>query len=203
MANRTYQRGTCAICGHEVNARHYFRAHSIRLRDYFTARGGAGAPGSYTYYCRKDREGVSGLHEGMAHLVAKHRELLPQQPQSQDSRPAPTYNPSDATVGGVFHFLVEKRKEAEDDAACLRVSISTLEVKLKDAEERISRLAQANQELTNDNRDLHTQNSALREENKRVISDNRSMNKELLRFRNGAISTADLRETYRESVGKR
>lgn len=195
----TYWKGTCSLCGAgEVTSKHYPLKHNIFQRAHFNAvnlrhKDSAAEVRVRCLYCLHCKTRVDGPHEAVVHLKEKHPELLAQQPPEVHD---PEWALANATVGGVVEFLVDKRRKAEAEAACLRVSMSTLEEKLGDAQNRVDRLA-----LTVE--DLQAQNRRLSEESRRVLADNRTMNEQMLRMRNGARSAAAFRETYGEMQGKR
>ncbi len=209
MAKSVFRRGTCPICNAaEVKSRHYSLKHGVRLRNHFSPTRKGRAPGEgYQLSCIAHPDVLcDGPHEAMAHVKEAHPEIVP--PDSValgegKSEVDPEWALANATVGGVFEFLLGERRKAEAEAAGLRVCASTLEGE--------------KEELTRGNRALHEQNGQLRTERDQAIAekdrlkaentdlarDNRSLNAQTLRFRNGAKSAAEFREVHGELQGRR
>jgi len=216
----TMPRGTCPIqtCrAEDISPMHYARKHGIRLKDHFHA---IKTSQGHRKYCIDHHEvRADGPHEAMVHLVEMHPELFPQESQDatleileqdtiveaseQEKEVDPEWAFANATVGGVYGFLVEKRQEAEAEAECLRVEVGTLTEKLRIVIESSFVLELKVEELTERNSGLQQEISKGISENSRLVEDNREMNKDLLRIGNGAKSVTEFRETYGEMQGRR
>lgn len=220
MADRKHETGICPICQEEAGARHFSKVHNIRVKDHFSRQSGN------VRSCKHCKHKSSGIFEAMEHLKNDHPEFLPQQSESGSVAEQDADSPDEvdldwvlahATLVGLLDFVSDKRREAEAETECIRVPMNTLKRELNESRERINKLKRvneelrrgngefkhANEELRQENTELSEKNRKLSEESTRILEDNRKMNQELLSFRNGAISTADLRDTYRESIGNR
>ena len=207
----TLLRGTCPLetCqAEDITAKHYSGKHGIRLTDHFNSTKNLGVSKKY---CLKHREvKVDGPHEAMRHLIEEHPELFSQ--ESQGTTPeapenereiAPEQAFANATVGGVFQFLVEERQKAETKVECLGVEMGGLAEKLRIATESNAGLELNVTELTNIKLDLERRNLKLNEENSRILEDNKAMNANMFHLKNGTKLAEEFREVHGELQGRK
>lgn len=215
--------GKCPFpkCGREgITARHYNSAHQIRVGQYLSRAG-------RLWCCAKcyGERFKGNAHESIAHLVAVHPEQFPQ--ESRDNNEAvslqaaqadvseltevdPDQAFANATVGGVFEYLLDRRRAAEAEAARLIGEANTLGDELRQVTERnvkleldVAELTDSRNKLAQEKSQVVSENSALKEELTRVLRDNKAMNAEMFRFRNGVKSAAEFREVHGELQGRR
>jgi hypothetical protein len=202
-----FSRGTCCICGQEgISSKHYNVSHGIIIGNYFQTHSNYIPPALPPYICGICKVRVSGCHEAVKHLAEMHPEVLQlnQNVETQDvqevveikdEEPELAEALANATIGGVFDFLIGKRREAEVETEFLKMSLEA-EKALRIAGDE--GLARAMSRITQ----LGGENQEFKRENARLTEDNRNMNREMLAMRNGARVTQERADTYIEYTKK-
>ena len=207
----TLTRGTCPIqtCQVEnITPRHYSSKHGIRLKDHFNS---VKSSQGYRKYCiDHPKVRVKGSHKAMRHLIEEHPELFSQEsqgttPEAHESEREvdPEWAIANATVGGVFNFLVEERQKAETKVECLGVEMGGLAEKLRIATESNVELELRVTELTDKNLEFEKKNLKLNEENSRILEDNKAMNANMFHLKNGTKLAEEFREVHGELQGRK
>lgn len=175
-----YTMGTCAICmKEEVSSKHYSSTHNIRIRDHLLPSGRYTPPHLQPLTCKICSEKVLGSHEAVKHLLEKHPKVISQKIEGREVIEMPQEVDkvteaeeamklqtamADATIGGVFNFLIDQRKKAEAKLEFVKLSRNT-------SEENEEKLRQALARIS----ELEGENTNLREENTRLAKDNKEL----------------------------